>query len=201
MIAALYVETGGVYYGLPDVDPWDEARDARLYDGPYPVIAHPPCARWCQLAPLVAAKLRYLNDDRYAIGNDGGCFEAALAAVRKWGGVLEHPAYSLAWTRYELPVPVPGGWTSAFNDPGYSSAVSQVAYGHQARKRTWLYAVGCDLPALRWNEPLASGQVSALWPKRARGIMLDKGKSNPTPPLFRDALIGMARSAQAVPCG
>ena len=32
MIAALYVETGGVYYGLPDVDPWDEERDARLYD-------------------------------------------------------------------------------------------------------------------------------------------------------------------------
>ena len=25
MIAALYVETGGVYYGLPDVDPWDPA--------------------------------------------------------------------------------------------------------------------------------------------------------------------------------
>ena len=46
MIAALYVETNGVYYGLPDVDPWDEARDARLYDGPFPVVAHPPCPRW-----------------------------------------------------------------------------------------------------------------------------------------------------------
>lgn len=33
-VAALYVETGGSYYGLPDVDPWDEARDARLYNGP-----------------------------------------------------------------------------------------------------------------------------------------------------------------------
>ena len=46
MIAALYVETNGVYYGLPDVDPWDEARDARLYNGPHPVVAHPPCQRW-----------------------------------------------------------------------------------------------------------------------------------------------------------
>ena len=45
-VAALYVETNGVYYGLPDVDPWDEERDARLYDGPWPVVAHPPCARW-----------------------------------------------------------------------------------------------------------------------------------------------------------
>jgi hypothetical protein len=26
MIAALYVETGGCYVGLPGVDPWDEAR-------------------------------------------------------------------------------------------------------------------------------------------------------------------------------
>ena len=46
MIAALYVETNGVYYGLPDVDPWDEQRDARLYAGPWPVVAHPPCAKW-----------------------------------------------------------------------------------------------------------------------------------------------------------
>lgn len=29
MIAALYVATGGIYFGLPDVDPWDVARDAR----------------------------------------------------------------------------------------------------------------------------------------------------------------------------
>lgn len=34
MISALYVETSGAYFGLPDVDPWDEARDARLYQGP-----------------------------------------------------------------------------------------------------------------------------------------------------------------------
>lgn len=33
-VAALFVETGGCYFGLPDVDPWDEARDARLYAGP-----------------------------------------------------------------------------------------------------------------------------------------------------------------------
>jgi hypothetical protein len=41
-VAALFVETNGAYYGLPGVDPWDESRDARLYDGPFPVVAHPP---------------------------------------------------------------------------------------------------------------------------------------------------------------
>ena len=34
MIAALFVEHGGVYYGMPNVDPWDEERDARKYAGP-----------------------------------------------------------------------------------------------------------------------------------------------------------------------
>ena len=46
MIAALFVETGGCYFGLPNVDPWDRERDARDYAGPHPVVAHPPCARW-----------------------------------------------------------------------------------------------------------------------------------------------------------
>src|SRR6185437_17018118 len=41
MVAALYVEKNGVYYGLPDVDPWDKERDARNYAGPFPVVAHP----------------------------------------------------------------------------------------------------------------------------------------------------------------
>lgn len=46
MIAALYVARGGCYFGLPDVDPWGEERDARKYAGPWPVVAHPPCERW-----------------------------------------------------------------------------------------------------------------------------------------------------------
>jgi hypothetical protein len=43
-VAALFVQARGCYYGLDDVDPWGEGRDARLYAGPWPVIAHPPCA-------------------------------------------------------------------------------------------------------------------------------------------------------------
>ena len=41
-IAALFVKTGGLYFGLPCVDTWDEKRDARRYEGNAPVVAHPP---------------------------------------------------------------------------------------------------------------------------------------------------------------
>jgi hypothetical protein len=84
-IAALYVENGGSYYGLPDIDPWDEKRDARKYDGPYPVVAHPPCQRWGKLwagQPLHIKK----TGERKIKGDDGGCFAAALTAVRRYGG-------------------------------------------------------------------------------------------------------------------
>lgn len=46
MIAALFVQTNGCYFGIDGVDPWDEKRDARKYEGPYSVVAHPPCERW-----------------------------------------------------------------------------------------------------------------------------------------------------------
>ena len=42
MIAALFVIKNGCYYGLENVDPWDIDRDAMKYDGPHPVVAHPP---------------------------------------------------------------------------------------------------------------------------------------------------------------
>jgi hypothetical protein len=81
-IAALYVERGGVYWDLPGVDPWDEERDARKYAGPWPVVAHPPCARWGNYwfgGPRPEQR-------RFELGADDGCFAAAIAAVRRWGG-------------------------------------------------------------------------------------------------------------------
>jgi hypothetical protein len=37
-VAALFVEVGGSYYDVPGVEPWDEWRDARRYDGKHPVL-------------------------------------------------------------------------------------------------------------------------------------------------------------------
>lgn len=189
MIAALYVETGGAYYGIEDVDPWDEERDARLYAGPHAVVAHPPCARWCQLASV--------NEARYGqkIGEDGGCFEAALAAVRRFGGVLEHPAYTIAWSRFDLQRPVSGAWLCQLFDVGYVTEVSQSAYGHRARKRTWLLYVGDNPPPpLDWSDPKGDAWVSwgdhDKYPDVPR---LSKREAKASPPAFRDLLLNMAR--------
>jgi len=46
MIAALFVLPDGPYADVSGVDCWGQDRDARLYNGPYKVIAHPPCERW-----------------------------------------------------------------------------------------------------------------------------------------------------------
>lgn len=196
-IAALYVAKNGAYFGLEGVDPWDEERDARLYDGPYPVVAHPPCQRWCRFAKGVEKRWGH------RVGDDGGTFEAALNAVRRFGGVLEHPAGSLAWERFALPKPnSTGGWTTSLLDGGASCYVEQGRYGLPMRKATWLYAYGVDLPQLRWGRRIDSERGEFKW-----GSYLYKGAPNAarprlpasiravTPAAFRDVLIGMARSA------
>jgi hypothetical protein len=194
MIAALYVQPAGCYAGLEDVDPWSESRDARLYAGPWPVVAHPPCARWCRLAGLVEARWGHRR------GEDGGCFASALAAVRRWGGVLEHPAYSDAWAAFGLPDPNRhGGWHRGLCG-GWTCHVEQVRYGHAAKKATWLYAFGTELPTLRWGSSLDTESTALVsWcgnhtranEQRER---IGKERAQRTPPEFRDVLLGMARS-------
>jgi len=185
-VAALFVETHGVYSGVPGVDLWDADRDALFYKGPYPVVAHPPCARWSVLAPVVEAKGGARR------GDDGGTFAAALGAVRKWGGVLEHPASSAAWRAFDLPAPSKGGWQKGFCG-GWSAHVEQVHYGHRARKATWLYAFGCELPSLRWGRGESEVWVTNA-PRNGSGVHMSKQERKATPIAFRDILLGMARS-------
>lgn len=197
MIAALFVEKNGTYYGLPDVDPWDEERDARRYDGPYPVVAHPPCQRWGALA---AANYARWGGEHNRPGNDGGCFAAALRAVAQWGGVLEHPAKTRAWAAYGISRPDGIGWKRAGTHE-WVCEVWQSAYGHRANKATWLYYCGIATPfELRWERPKGTHQVGFYdrRGKTANKPTLSKREANATPLEFRDALIALAvRSKQA----
>jgi hypothetical protein len=88
-VAALYVDSArGAYVGLPGVDVWGwatrdgqqidafaEHRDARLYAGPYPVVAHPPCGPWGRF------RWNYLGGEGDAMAG-----VHAVDQVRTWGG-------------------------------------------------------------------------------------------------------------------
>lgn len=202
MIAALYVETGGCYFGLDGVDPWDVVRDARQYAGPHPVVAHPPCQRWGRFHHGSTRK-----PHQYKLGDDDGCFAAALDAVRKWGGVLEHPCDSKAWRHFGLTPPKRhAGWKPAGDGIGWTCYVEQGHYGHMSRKPTWLYAVGVDRPDLDWSKgeqrlhPTALARYGYEKARRIGMTAMVGGKHktrirNATPPQFRDVLISIARSA------
>lgn len=199
MIAALFVETGGCYFGLPDVDPWDEQRDARLYRGPWPVVAHPPCERWGRFWHGSTRK-----PHQFKLGDDGGCFWLALEAVNTFGGVLEHPADSKAWEAFGLMKPPRcGGWIKS--GPGWTCYVEQGWYGHLSRKPTWLYACHVDPPSLRWGRgaqrlhPIALERYGYEKARRIGMMAMVGGKDkkkirNATPVEFRDLLLSIAGS-------
>jgi len=211
-VAALYVETDGAYFGLPDVDPWDEARDARKYAGPYPVVAHPPCQRWGRFWHGSTRK-----PHQFKLGDDGGCFKAALESLAAFGGVIEHPADSHAWDAFGIPKPPrSGGWVKAdrsssipFGVPSWTCCVYQGHYGHMAGKPTWLLVVGvdrADLPELHWGKveqrihPVALAKHGYEKARRIGMLAMVGGKDktrirNATPPEFRDILLRIARSA------
>ena len=203
MIAALYVEKDGCYAGLPGVDPWDESRDARRYAGALPVVAHPPCQRWGRFWHGSTRK-----PHQFKLGDDGGCFGAALAAVRKFGGVLEHPADSRAWSAFNLnPPPRDGGWIAADMHGGWTCYVEQGHYGHLSRKPTWLYVSRVEPPELKWGRlpqrlhPVALKKYGYEKARRIGMMAMIGGKDktkirNATPPEFRDLLLWVARSVQ-----
>jgi hypothetical protein len=199
-VAALFVEADGCYFNLPDVDPWDEARDARLYAGPHPVVAHPPCQRWGRFWHGSTRK-----PHQFTLGDDNGCFAAALQAVNTWGGVLEHPADSHAWQYFGLTKPKRGqGWI--ISGKGATCYVEQGHYGHISRKPTWLYAVGQkELPELNWERlpqrlhPVALERYGYEKARRIGMMAMVGGKDktkirNATPIEFRDLLLGIARA-------
>ncbi len=205
MIAALYVETNGAYFGLPGVDPWDRERDARNYLGPHPVVAHPPCERWGSF--WYGGPMNSRKGIRFKKGDDGGCFAAAVASLRKWGGVLEHPRATGAWTAFGIvKPPETGGWVPAGPLGGWTCNVYQGHYGHRALKPTWLYYVGEPAPPpLKWGRPTGKfvsvsgtsfkskahrqAAIAAGWKYESRLPTKERAK---TPALFRELLISLA---------
>jgi hypothetical protein len=194
MVSALFVASFGHYFSVDGVDPWDAYRNAMLYRGPNPVIAHPPCQLWIKMARV---NFKRWGGEHNRPGNDGGTFSFALSVVNRFGGVLEHPAQSYAWDHYGITKPEKHKWSES--GIGWVCEVWQSAYGHPANKATWLYYVGNTRPFdLDWSRPVGRWQVGCQ-DKRGRGRnkpTLSKKQANSTPTKFRDTLIDLAEHSK-----
>ncbi len=189
-VAALYIDERGPYPGMVGVDAWDISRDAKRYNGPHPVVAHPDCGHY--------GRLRHLCKH-----SDATCGPRAVEQVRAFGGVLEHPCDSLLFRKCGMPHPKEppdeyGGWTIE---------VCQVDWGHAARKRTWLYLMGVPREQLSFPPP----REPTHWISGGRGHTGKKAKTTPvppgikvcsaqqrrrTPPAFAEWLVSLARSSR-----
>lgn len=118
MISILCVDRLTNYKKVPvDLDLWGVERDAFQFNGSGPVIAHPPCQQWSRLRAFSKPDIKQK--------------ELAFFCLRKVqlnGGVFEHPYGS-----------------SFFKVAGIkpTHCIDQSWFGFPARKRTWLYFVGC----------------------------------------------------------
>jgi hypothetical protein len=210
-VAALFVDAKGIYPELLIPEQcWDETKDARLYSGDDPVVAHPPCSLWVNMAAVNWKRYGRQKPAWYPCGDDGGCFAAALEAVRQYGGVLEHPAGSHAWSRNYLVEPGAGsdelGWKGPYGTRTTQAEVDaaplhrarhywicevwQSAYGHKARKRTWLLYCGSRPPfELNWSREPGTHQCG--WFDRNKPTV-GKREASATPPAFAAELIRLA---------
>lgn len=194
-VVVLFVDKHSIYKSL-GVDCYDKQRNAFTYDGNLPVVAHPPCQLWSKMA--IINFMRW-GGEHNKPGNDGGCFRFAFETVNRCGGVLEHPAETLAWTEHNLPAP--GHFWTRWNQ-GWVCEVWQSAYGHRANKATWLYCSGTEAPlSPRWGRPTGSHQIGFhdQRGKERNKPTLSKREANATPIAFAHYLLELAATCAKWP--
>lgn len=170
-VAVLFARSDSIYKSLPGTDVYDVDRDACCYSGPLPVVAHPPCRAWGRLRAF--AKPRPGERDLAVL---------AVDRVRRFGGVLEHPAFSQLWSVERLPRP--GEGRDDFG--GWTLPIYQGHAGHRAPKPTWLYVVGCEpsqLPGVPFGLGLPPGRVE----------LMARDEREATPQGFAEWLLEVAR--------
>lgn len=184
-IAVLFARSDSVYKTLPGTDVYDIARDALTWPGGCPVIAHPPCRAW--------GRLRTFANPR------AGEKELALWAVeqvRRWGGIIEHPASSTLWPAAGLPKP---GEIDQYG--GLTFGIHQHTMGHRAEKKTLLYIVGTS-PALWPRLPLVMDEPTHVIQSRKRKDYrphVSKAEREHTPEALARWLLDVARTCSVNP--
>jgi len=168
-VAALFVRSDSCYRDIPGVDVYDAQRDALTWCGGVPVVAHPPCRSWGRLSAF--AKPRP-GEKELALW--------AVAQVRRFGGVLEHPFGSQLVHAANLPSP---GEVDSFG--GFLFYANQFHFGHRALKPSIFYVVGCapsDLPLFPFRDGLPLTTVENM----------DVSEREKTPPELARWLVDLA---------
>lgn len=167
-VAALFTRADSVYREL-GADCYDAQRDARTFDLACPVVAHPPCRAWGQLAHMARPR----PDER-----DLALW--AVHVVRHCGGVLEHPYSSRLWPEIGTL-----SWGIRDRFGGVLVPCMQSWWGHRAPKRSAFYIVGPVLPM---------PDDSELAPTRTVERMCRQERER-TPPRLASWLLHVARAA------
>lgn len=194
-VAVLFARSDSIYKTLPGVDVFDADRNALTWTGGAPVVAHPPCRLWGRLRGMSTAPAAERDLAPWAVSQ-----------VRRWGGVLEHPAASALWPVANLPEP---GVRDEFG--GWTLPILQSWFGHRAEKATRLYICGVE-PGSLPEIPFVLGEAShviAQMRTRRDGTRMRKGDAGwrpevtktereATPPEFAAWLLETARRCR--PC-
>ena len=125
----LCVSRNSVYHAMPDVDAYDQQRDARTFCDDRPLIAHPPCRAWSAYTRHQAKPAA----DEWTLG------PMCVTWLRRNGGILEHPAHSKLFEYCRLPRP-----DDPMRDGIRTVAVWQSWWGYDLRKATWLTFFGIN---------------------------------------------------------
>ena len=168
-VAVLCTRPRSPYHDIEGADCFDLARDCRTFKGDAPVVAHPPCRSWGRLRRFAKPRA---DEQEVAV--------FCLDAVRRCGGVLEHPEGSHL-LRHLLGAF--RGRVDAYG--GRIVALDQQAFGHRARKRTWLYVVRRGLPVIELAFASPASTVR----------LMGSAERERTPPAFARWLVDLARGA------
>ena len=153
-VAILCASRKTAYREIPDLEIYDEVRDARTFTGEMPVIAHPPCRRWTKFG-MAMTKARFTRtgietpQDEIDAERELGLWCARQ--VVKEGGILEQPEGSKLFAAAGLPLP--GAMQSR---DSFSLKVWQKWWGYPVKKATWLYfrqipMTAIEIPFVLWN--------------------------------------------------
>lgn len=168
MIPVLFTQEDSNYDKFEIFDCYDLKRDALSFSDRLPLIAHPPCRKFSKLrglstAPLSEKKLAFF----------------ALAKVRQFGGILEHPRSSTLWKDGNFNL---DGTIDSYG--GFLRSVDLSWFGFSARKKTMLYFCGIapgQLPPFPLSFNAITHVVSSSYKSEKKEISKNMRSTTPLP--------------------